>query len=407
MNILLVNKFHYLKGGSEAVYFKHQELLRNAGHNVTCFSMKSTSNISCRDEVTFINHVDYNNGGIASKVKNASKILYSLEAKRKMGELLDEHEIDIAHFHIFQHQISPSVFHTLKKRNIPIVLTIHDLKVACPVYTMFNNGKVCEKCIGGSYIHCTINKCAKGSLFSSAVFTAEMYLHKWLKIYDLVDKYVVVSEFYKKKLVESGISEERIEYIPNPVDMGNSDLICENRGYVLFFGRLSEEKGIYTYLEAALENPSIDHYVVGTGPLEQQLKDWCDNNSVINVVFTGYKTGSDLETIIREAACSVVPSLWYENAPMSILESYEFGTPVVGSNIGGIPELIDDGIDGFLFEINDVKSLSNKVRRLVENPEFSLNMAQIGKRRLRDKFGLDKHLSSLQSLYSRVLNGKN
>jgi len=404
LNILAINKFYWRKGGSEAVFFSEKQMLEKAGHQVVPFSMKSDRNEESDYSRFFVDEVDYDKGGLLNKLSSALKIIYSFNAKRKMKQLLSANSPELAHFHIFQHQISPSVFGPLKAKGIPIVLTLHDLKPICPNYKYYVNNRVCEDCLGGKFYHCFTNRCTKGSTLGSLVNTIEMYLHTLMNYYQSVDKYIAVSHFYKKKMIEAGYAESKIAYLPNYIDSNQFQADGEDRGYMLYFGRLSEEKGIETYLDCAMQNRGIPFYIVGTGPLEQDLKDKADQAQLENVHFLGFKQGDELRDLVSHCTCVVVPSEWYENCPMTILEAYASGRPVIGADIGGIPELIDEGVDGYTFSPGDVGSLSKRINWIWDNRALAHDMGRSGRKKVEDKFNAQAHYDALLNIYRSVLD---
>jgi glycosyltransferase involved in cell wall biosynthesis len=406
MNILSINKYFYEKGGSEAVFFSEKEMLENNGHEVIPFAMKSEQNLHSEYSEYFAKEVDYDKPGIVNKLTSASKIIFSFDARSKIKSLLDNVKVDLSHFHIFQHQISPSVFGPLRSKNVPVILTLHDLKPICPSYKYYVNGSVCEACAGRRFYNCFKNRCTKGSALGSLVNTMEMYMHYFLGYYQEVDRYIAVSKFYQKKMVEAGFPEDQISYLPNFIDVDKFDHLAEDKGYVLYFGRLSEEKGIYTYLSAAMSNSEIPHYIVGTGPLEDELIRSKNDQGADNVQFLGFKTGEALKDLISGCTCVVVPSEWYENCPMSVLEAYAAGRPVIGSNIGGIPELIEDQEDGFIFSPGNSQELAEKINWVWRNRGSAREMGQKGRERVKSKFNAEAHYRGLMDIYESVLSTK-
>jgi glycosyltransferase involved in cell wall biosynthesis len=237
--------------------------------------MKDSRNIPTDYEEYFVSNIDFEseNTGLSQKIKTAGRIIYSTEARKKINLLLQKKSVDLAHFHIFQHQISPSVFGPLKKRNIPLVLTLHDLKPICPSYLMYTNDKICEACKGNRFYNCVLNKCTKNSLIKSVVNMLEMYLHHQLGYYQSVDKYIAVSEFYRQKMIEFGFPSDQITHIPNFIDTDKFKHAGRDDGYGLYFGRLSNEKGLNTLLDACACCPDIPMVITGTGPAEKELRD--------------------------------------------------------------------------------------------------------------------------------------
>ncbi|MDH5766067.1 MAG: glycosyltransferase family 4 protein, partial [Gammaproteobacteria bacterium] len=317
--------------------------------------------------------------------------------------LLVDVDVDVAHFHIFQHQISPSVFAPLKNKNIPLVLTLHDLKPICPNYKMFTNGEVCEKCKGQKFYNCLINKCTKGSVIKSLVNVVEMYFHYLMRYYQNVDKYIAVSKFYQRKMIEFGFPEEQVAYIPNYIDIDKFAYSDVDDRYAIYFGRLSEEKGLETLLDASKLCPEIPLVIVGSGPQEAELQSYVKKNAISNVSFAGFKSGADLTELLSKASFSVLPSKWYENCPMSVLESLAIGKPVIGADIGGIPELINHEVDGLIYINDDPNDLAAKMQILWQKPELCIEMGIRGREKVASDFNKQKHYESLLSVYKNLI----
>lgn len=404
MIVLSINKYYWKKGGSESVFFSEKDMLESAGHTVIPFSMHGKQNEKTPYSIYFTNEVDYSKLGIKNRLLSASKIIYSVDAKNKIQMLLSEYSPNISHFHIFQHQISPSVFGPLRKMGVPIILTLHDLKPICPNYKNYVNGKVCEACNGRKFYNCLLNKCTKGSTLGSLVNMVEMYFHYAMGYYQNVDRFIAVSRFYKQKMVEAGFPEKQIDYLPNYIDVTTFDPSVRDKGYILYFGRLSEEKGVSTFLDAAMKNKDISHFVVGAGPLEEWLKHKADESGLENVRFFGFKQGDELRKLLSESTCVVIPSEWYENCPMTVLEAFAAGRPVIGSDIGGIPELIENNVDGFVFEPGNAESLSDHIKWIWENRSMAREMGLQGRRKVEQKFNVEAHYQGLISIYNSVLN---
>lgn len=353
----MVNKFFYIKGGSETYYFSLKRKLEEEGHQVIDFSMKDEKNFESPYSDFFVDNVDYSgNSSLSAKLKMAANIIYSKEAKEKFESLVLKEKPDIVHLHIFQHQISPSILDVCKEYNIPTVYTAHDLKMICLNYKMMHHGRICEDCRDGHFYHCAFNKCVKDSFSKSFINTIEGYLHKWRKSYDAIDYIITPSDFYRRKFIEFGANPERVAHIPNFLDrekpsVNRSD---DNKRYFLYFGRLSEEKGILTLVKA-MEEIESDLYIVGSGPLKEEIQGYISTNNLTNIKLLGFKSGQELIDIVGNAKAVVLPSEWYENGPYSAIEALQLGRPIIGADIGGIPELVDG--NGYLFKMGNIESL--------------------------------------------------
>lgn len=406
MNILTVNKFYYIKGGSETYLFSLQDQLLRQGHNVIPFAMQDERNKPSEYSSYFVKNIDYNNAGLSEKALLASKIIYSLEAKKNMERLLQNHHIDIAHLHLFQHQLSPSILYPLKKRKIPIVYTVHDLKVLCPNYKMLNGSGVCEQCRGGKYYNVLLNRCNKNSFSGSLVSMLEAYVHRAMRIYgDYIDHFITPSDFYRRKMVEWGFPEEKITYIPNFLETSTITPSFKNHGYFLYLGRLSEEKGIITLLEAMeLTNDDVTLHIAGTGPVENEIRTFVKNNGLEKrVKMLGFVSGDDLTNLISNSKSVIMPSEWYENGPMALIETFAYGKPVIGSNIGGIPEHIDNGINGLLFSAGNKQELAEKINQMhgMDNTTY-VEMCRRARQKTEQIYSAEYHLKKLLPIYSKL-----
>jgi glycosyltransferase involved in cell wall biosynthesis len=401
-NLLSLNNYHYRRGGSDVVFLEHAEIFKNMGWGSAMFAMSHPDNTPSPWEKYFIDELEFGEKyNLLDKIAMAGKVIYSLEAKKKLAKLLDDFSIDIAHSHCIYHHLSPSVFVELKNRGIPIVMTAHDLKLACPAYKMLNSTGVCEKCIDGNYLHLVKNRCIHKSLPVSSLVAAESYIHKFFGLYkNYLDKIIVPSVFYMNKLVEWGWDRESIEYIPNYIDVEKYTPQFNPGKYVLYFGRLSAEKGVDTLIRAAVES-GVELKIAGTGPSEIELKKLANDHS--NIQFLGYVSGDNLWSLVRESRVVVLPSEWYENAPISLLEAYACGKPVIGARIGGVPELVKDGETGILFNSKDRDDLVSKLEQIFSMKDEALTMiGQAAREFVSTKFTKKRYIEDMISVYRSV-----
>ncbi len=404
MKILLINKFLYPKGGDAVSTLETGRLLSKKGHEVTFWGMEHPKNQNFAYKEYFISYVDYNKPlSLFKQLRSSLKILYSLEAKSKINNLLENWKPDIVHLNNFAHQISPSVLDVLKKYKIPTVITMHDYKLVCPTYSMLLDGKPCERCKNGKYYYCFINKCAKNSKVKSFVNTLEMYLHhKVLKIYNKIDIFISPSKFLMNKVREMGFIK-KIVYLPNFVDLEKykPSYDFKNRT-IIYFGRLSKEKGIDTFI-SAVKNLNVVLKIVGSGLYEDKLKNRVKVENISNVYFLGYKEERELIDIVRKSSFVVIPSECYENNPMSVLESFVIGKPVVGARIGGIPELVIDGKTGVTFESGNAQDLREKINYLLANPKIVVEMGRNAREFVEKNFSSEKHYKKLMRIYRTAI----
>lgn len=329
--------------------------------------MEDERNRPCAQSKYFVNHVDFNASGNPVKTAGAAlHLLYSHEAGRKFGRLLDDEKPDIVHLNIFQSQLTGAVVEEAYKRHIPIVYTAHDLKSVCPNYLMMHHQKTCEKCLDGHYWHCFANGCMKSSRAKSMLASLESYVYKLRKTYQKIDYVITPSFFYKKKLEAAGVFRCPIEHVRNFLPAGTAYEEGARGNYFLYFGRLSAEKGIRTLIEA-FSKAQVEQklYIAGSGPEEEYLRNMVKSLEMENrILFLGFKTGAELKEIVAKALCVCLPSEWYENGPYSILEAQALGRPVIVSDYGGLPELVEDGRTGYILKAGNVIDLTEKIRKM-------------------------------------------
>ncbi len=369
--LLALNTYHYRRGGSEAVFFDHNSLFESLGWDVAVFAQHHPLNDPSPWDKYFSDEMEFSEAsGIKEKLHMAGKFIYSFEAKNKLEQLLKKFQPDIAHGHLLYHHLSPSVMKLLKDRGVPTVMTAHDLKLACPAYTMLNKNGICEKCINCNLLNVVKNRCIQDNLIQSTLVAVESTVHKSLGLWRKnLDKIVAPSRFHRDKLIEWGWDSSSVEYIPNYIDSNNFTPQYQPGDYFLYFGRLAKAKGVATLIEAA-KKTGARLMIAGTGPDEEALKAQAGNSDSIK--FLGYRSGDDLHQLIREARAVVLPSECYENAPISVLESGASGKPVIGANIGGIPEMVLNGETGLLFDSGNSDSLTESMNILKNSDDSSI-----------------------------------
>ena len=404
MKILMVNKFHYLKGGSEKYYFELAELLREHGHEVAFFSMKDEKNIKTDCKEYFVEPIDLNTG---SKLK-ALDVIYSKENKKKMEEALDEFKPDIVHLNNFQRQLSASIIDPIKSRNIPIVFTAHDVQAICPAITMMDNDKnICEECMKGKYLNCIKKKCNKGSTLKSIVGALEGYYYRTKNIYTKkIDFIITPSEFYREKMIEDGIPENKIKALHNFVELKDYDLEVSDEEYALYFGRLSKEKGILNLINAFTKLKEGKLYIAGEGPEKETIEKIIkENNLEDRIKLLGFLNADQMKDTIRKCKFVIVPSIWYENCPYSVMETLAIGKPVIGANIGGIPELVKNEQSGLTYKYDNIDDLANKMETLFNNEELVTEYGTNAKKQANELYGKDIYYKNIMSIYEKLVKG--
>jgi glycosyltransferase involved in cell wall biosynthesis len=401
--LLSINNYYYRRGGAEVVFLEQNRLFEEIGWQAIPFAMQHPKNLPCAWQDYFVDEIEFGNDySLAEKIVNTGKIIYSFEARKKIAALAEKTHPDIAHAHNIYHHISPAIFGKLKAMGIPTVLTLHDLKIACPSYEMLTHDGICERCKGGALWNVAIHKCIKQSRVLSSVIMMESVIQRLLGCYSQdVDKFVTPSRYYLEKLVEWGWPRERFTYIPNFVD-AREFVPNDNVGKAfVYFGRLGVEKGLITFIKA-IALAGVKGCLVGTGPLEQKLRDLAQSLNA-DVEFLGFKTGQDLADAISNSRAMVLPSEWYENAPMSVMEAYALERPLIGADIGGIPELVKVGETGVLFPSGDAEALAERLREFTAMSDADvLAMGKAGRRWVEQDFTAARYRERLIELYASM-----
>lgn len=408
MRILLVNKYHYIRGGSETYYFGLAELLKNAGHEVLFFAMQDDRNIPCDESEYFVSNVEFNGDlSTAQKIKAGLRMVYSIEAKKKLEKLITDKKPDIIHINLFHRVLTASIVDTAKKHHIPVVFTMHDLNCICPNHTMLDHGQICEACLHGNYLNCVRRVCFKDSRTKCLMAAVESEYNKLSGLYNKIDLFITPSEFYKVKMMESGLTRSKIvcmrnflppstEYVPN----------YQSDDYYLYFGRLTEEKGVRTILKAAKLLPGIKIKIAGTGEDEAFLHQYAtDNHLDDQIEFLGFLSGDRLKDTVRNAKCILLPSEWYENGPYSIMEAMAAGKPVIVSDKGGLPEIVQDGVTGYICESFHPEKLAEAIKKAdtlseIEYHSMSEHAVSVAK----ELFDAEQYLRIIEKLYCQLLD---
>lgn len=401
--LLSINNYHYRRGGAEVAFLEQNRLFEAIGWDVVPFAMRHPDNLPSRWDGYFVDEIEFGRSyGPAGQAVRAAKVIYSREARRKLAAVIGRARPSVAHAHNVYHHLSPSIFPLLKREGVPLVMTVHDLKLACPAYTMLTGGQVCERCRGGRIHNVVLNRCIKGRLSLSGLVFAETVLHRALGLYRrTVDRFAVPSRFYVDKLAAWGWDRARLVHVPNCVDARQFELQAgAGRGFV-YFGRLSPEKGLDTLIRAAaLARQPVT--IVGTGASEGDLRVLARAVGA-EVRFAGRLDGAALHAAVGAARAAVLPSTWYENAPLSVLEAYALGRPVIGARSGGIPELIREGETGWVVDPGRPEALAAALARVAALPDAAVSAAgAAGRAWVETEFSPARHRDALLDLYRSV-----
>ncbi len=400
MRILLVNKFHYLRGGSEKYYFELAQLLKSKGHTVGFFSMKHEENITTGDPEYFVEEIDLNTG---SKLK-ALDVIYSQENKRLMAKALEEFKPDIVHINNFQRQLSASIIDAIKEKNIPIVMTAHDLNPICPASIMLYNGEVCDDCITKGYAQCIKKKCVKDSTLKSTLGVMEKKYYDFHKVFRKIDCIISPSEFIKNQLVNGKLKYNEIVTLHNFVNESERNEYVLG-DYAFYLGRLSKEKGILNLIEAIGDIPDAKLLIAGDGPERERIEAYISEHKLDDrITLLGYQNQDSIHKYITNSRFVVIPSICNENCPYSVLEAMEIGKPIVASRIGGIPELIADGENGYLYKADDINELKEKLTLLLDDDDKVNRFAQKSRELYESYYSPDSYYNELIKIYNKVMS---
>jgi len=405
MRLLLGNKFWYPKGGVETYLFELIEELPACGYDVIPFAMKHARNLQSAYADFFVDEVDYHAPQpLATKIRMAARMLYSRHAASKLEALVDAHRPDLAHLHNIYHQLSPAILPFLAERRIPVVMTLHDLKLACPNYKMRTDGAICERCVSGGYHHAVLHRCVQGSLAASALCAVELFAHRRSGLYENnVDRFIVPSRFYLQKMIDAGLPASKLVWIPSFTHVERYTPRYGGEDYCVYVGRLSDEKGIPTLIDAFRGFTKGRLLIAGEGPLRAELERIVAADRLTNIEVLGPKWGTELVDLMRGARFSVIPSEWYENCPRSCIESFACGTPVIGANIGGIPEMIDDRETGLLFTPFSAADLREKIAYLFNAKATAVRMGKAARIKAENEYSAKAHLKRLLTVYREAM----
>ncbi len=416
MKVLLASWSWHPVGGDWTYVENVKRLYEANGIEVIPFSTKNEKNIETKYDEYFIKAHDYKelnkSKGISSSLKALKNSVVSFEALNNIDKLLDENEISFAHLHIIHHWVTPAIIWKLKKRNIPIVWTLHEYKVLCPEGTFVSNGKVCESCFNGKFYNCAIKKCKKQSFLASTLASIDAYFYNLSGIYKKVDLFFCPSDFLRRKFIQFGFPESKmkltnycydIEVIDQYLKEYHSNINADKKEkpYALYVGRIEKLKGIKTLIDAAIDT-NINLKIAGTGAAFEEMKAYVENSKLKNIEFLGFQNKKSVYDLTVNATFVVCPSEWYENYPFSVIESLLLHKPVIGSDMGGIPELIVDGKTGYIHKAGDVQELRSAMLKLWNNPDLAEKMGEEARNFIYERVNFSSHWNILKNFIEEL-----
>jgi glycosyltransferase involved in cell wall biosynthesis len=413
MRLLGVHRIHFRKGGAESVHLDHLRLFRARGWDCAEFAMTHPENEASAWSGYFPRQFDPEAGSLLQRLAKVPRFLHSREAAENFDRLLADFKPDVIHIHGLYQQLTASILAPAQNRGIPTVFTLHDFKLVCPTYHLFNaRTGICEKCSGGRQWNALLNRCSGDSFAKDAMFALDG-LVQWYSgaTRNGVTAFVSPSRFLAEKLGDLGIDRAKLTYVPNffettddvEVDQGAIEALRATYGrFVLYFGRLSREKGLDVLIEAAAKQ-KVRLILAGDGPYRTELQAKVDAIGA-DVIFAGHLRGVALWSHVGAADIVALPSIWYENAPKSILEAQSRGRIVLTSAIGGLPEMVEDGVTGFLARPGDAVDLAAKIGQILSlSPEAATAIGEAARRAATTTFTSERYYSETAALYERLL----
>lgn len=411
MRILLVNYRYFISGGPEKYMFNIKKLLEENGHEVIPFSIHSNKNVETKYSKYFVEPIGSRDAVYFNEVKKTPKSIwqlitrsvYSLEVKKAIQREIKDVNPDLVYIIHFVNKLSPSVITGAKELGVPVVLRLSDYFLLCPRFDFLYQRKVCEDCLTKGFKSCIKKRCVQGSKAASIIRVFSMKIHKRIKVYDKIDAFITPSSFLRQKLVENGFLEKKIFCIPTFTV--SKSIVGESQygDYGLYFGRVSEEKGVETAIKAYEQMPNRRLIIMGDDTTDEgeRLKAYVKEKGLHNIEFLGFRSGTELEEVIKKARFTLVPSIWYDNLPNTALESFQYSKAVIASNIGSLPELVIDGFNGYLFEPGNADDLRTKIE-LLDDDDKIRTMGANSRSRLEERFSPQAHLDALMSVFEKV-----
>jgi glycosyltransferase involved in cell wall biosynthesis len=401
MSLVILNagQNYQLRGGSERYQFVLSELLQKKGHRVIPFAVHHPKNQVTQWSEYFPRRVNFEHPRLADLIQ----FIYSRPAATAINRLLKDIPIDIAHLHIYYGQLTASILTPLQEAGVPIVQTLHEYKIVCPVYTLVSNGEICQACKGHAFWNATLKRCNRGSVARSLLSTVESYVSKALGSVRNIDHFITVSNFQREKVIELGLPAEKVTTIHNFIDTNSIQPSVEPGEYFLYVGRLERIKGLFTLIEAASSLNEIPLLIAGDGEARLELEQLIEQNDLKHIHLLGFKGENELHQLIRNSICTLAPSEWYETFGLTLIESLAHGRPAIASYIGGMSELLSDTTDGFLVPPKNVEVLREKMSWMAKHRREAVEMGQAGRQKVETQFNPEIHYEKILDVYRKVL----
>lgn len=384
-NVLMAHNYYKVPGGEDTVFHNEIKMLEKNGHKVT----------------KYIRHNDEIKGGVLSKLRLGIDTIFSLKTYKEVKKLIDKNDIDVVHVHNTLPLISPSIYYAARAKKVPIVQTIHNFRLLCPGATFTRCGEICEDCVSKGLEQSLKHKCYRNSLSQTFIMYTMLKLHRIIGTYDKIN-YITLTEFNKQKLSTLVKDESKIHIKPNFVEK-REDIERTLEDYFVYIGRLDDIKGINFLVETWKNiDKNINLYIIGTGPEEEKLKHTISENKLSNVKLLGFMKREDAFKVIEKSRAIIIPSKWYEGFPMTIVESFSLGVPVIGSKLGNIESIIDDERNGLVFTKNNKESLKEVIDKVFYDRVLNVSLGNNAYKIFKEKYTDEESYRSIEKIYNNL-----
>lgn len=390
MKIAIVHNTYRQRGGEDVVVAAETALLERKGHKVVCYARSN-------DEIASLS--------LSQKLLLVKDIVHAEKSKRELLSLLRAEKPDVVHVHNTFLMISPSVYEACRNAGVPVVQTLHNYRLLCPGWSLSRDGHVCEECIDDGLWRSVWHGCYRDSRMMTAAVVLLLQEHRSKRTWDRsVDSYVALTHFARNKFIQGGLPSSAIHVKPNFLELDPGERASDGRRFV-FVGRLSREKGVWTLLDAWQRLPhSIPLLIIGDGPLRQSLESAARLRSLSNITFTGWLSRPEVYAAVKNASALIIPSVCYEGFPMTLVEAFACGTPVIGSGLGGVAEIIEDGRNGLHFTAGDASDLADKVKWAWACPEALAEMGHAGRQEFERRYSAETNYKLLLQIYEKTIS---
>lgn len=395
MKLIVAGQNFWIQGGADRVLMDHIAILEERGHVCAPFAAQHEKNLPTPWSRFFPKGANIK----SPKPGDVAAFVYSLRSKKAIAALLDELKPDVVHCHIYYGSLTSSILSEVKRRNIPLIQTLHEYKIVCPVYTNVLHGESCNRCSGFKFYNALVNRCNRGSLARSAVSMLESYVSYANGAVSAFDKFVTVSDFLRNKVISMGVPADKVVTVYNPIDTEKIQPSAQHDGYFLYYGRIELDKGVMVLLEAMRALPQLRLHMVGTGAALPQVQQYIAEHGMSHVSCLGYMSGEALAAQIRNTYCTIVPSVWDETFGLTAAESMAYGKPVIASRIGGLPEVVDHQVNGLLVEPKSVDSLRQAIEYMHAHPQVAAAMALAARDKVVTRFSRDIYYRNMLNVY--------